>query len=74
MVGADPGRGVGVQPLSGHSRRVAVDMLRALQPQLRELALVAGDHAGKVHHLGEPEHAAAAQETLEVAVVQGAPR
>ena len=74
VVGADPRRGVGVQLLPGDAGRVAVDVLGALQPELRELALVAGDHAREVHHLGEPEHAAAAQEALEVAVVQRAPR
>ena len=30
--------------------------------ELRQLVLVAGDHAGEVHHLGEPDHAPPAQQ------------
>ena len=39
-----------------------------------QLVRVAGDDAGEVHHLGEADHAAATQQALEVAPVQGAMR
>ena len=65
VVGADPGRRVGVQLLAEHARRMAVDVPG--QGELRELALGAGDDAGEVHHLGEAEHAVPAQEPLQVA-------
>ena len=67
VVGADAGGGVRVQRLAEHARRVAVDVRRALERQLLELMLVAADDAGEVHHLGEPEHPASAQEPLQVA-------
>ena len=35
--------------------------------ELHQLALVSGDDAGEVHHLGQPEHPAAAEEALEIA-------
>ena len=74
VVGADPGRRVRVQLLAEHARRVAVDVRRAVEPELRELALVARDHAGEVHHLGEPDHAPPAQQPFEVARRELAPR
>src|SRR3954454_24563401 len=42
--------------------------------ELRELGLVAGDDAREVHHLGEADHAAAAQERLEISLAERAPR
>ena len=74
VVRADPGCGVRVQLLAVDAGRVAVDVLGAVEPELRQLALVAGDDAGEVHHLREAEHPPPAQERLEVAVVEGAPR
>ena len=74
VVGADPGGGVRVQLLADDAGCMPVDVLRAMEAQLRQLALVAGDDAGEVHHLREAEHAPPAQERLEVAVVEGAPR
>ena len=47
--------------------RMAVDVARAVERQLRELAGVAGDDAGEVHHLREAEHAPPAHERLEIA-------
>ena len=67
VVGVDPGRGVGVQRFLEDARRVAVDVLGAGEPQLGQLVLVAGDDAGEVHHLGEPDHTPAAEQALEVA-------
>ena len=67
VVGADAGRGVGVQRLAEHAWRVAVDVLGARERELLELARVAGDDAGEVHHLREPDHAAAPEQSLEVA-------
>ena len=48
-----------------HAGRVAVDVLG--ERELRELRRRAADHAGEVHHLGEPDHAAPAQQRIEVA-------
>ena len=72
VVGADAGGDVGVQVAAAHAGRVAVDVAR--ERELRELALVAGDDAGEVHHLGEAEHTPAPQQRVEVARRQLAPR
>ena len=47
--------------------RVPVDVVAARDGELRQLALGAGDHAGEVHHLREPDHAPPPQQALEVA-------
>ncbi len=73
VVGADAGGGVGLEVLAEDAGRVAVDVRRR-EGELLELVRVAGDDAGEVHHLGEADHAAAAQQALEVARVQGAVR
>ena len=70
VVGADAGRGVGLERRPAHPGSVAVGPLGAGQRELRELGRVAGDHAGEVHHLGQPDHPPAPQEPLEVALVQ----
>jgi hypothetical protein len=67
VVGADPGGGVGLQRVPEDAGRVPVDVVRALDRQLRQLAVGARDDAGEVHHLGEPDHALAPQQALEVA-------
>jgi hypothetical protein len=46
---------------------MAVHMCRAGQGELDELGVGARDDAGKVHHLGEADHAPPAKEALEVA-------
>ena len=74
VVGADARRRVRVQLLARHPGRVAVHVLALLEEQLGELRLVPGDDAGEVHHLGDAEHPAAAQEALEVARGERAPR
>ncbi len=74
VVGADAGRGVRLQILAQHAGSMAVHVGRQLEPELLELVRVAVDDAGEVHHLGEPEHAAAAQEPLQVAGRERAPR
>ena len=66
VVGPDPGRGVRLQRVAEHARRVAVDAVGALDRQLRELARRARDHAREVHHLGEADHARAPEQALEV--------
>ncbi len=71
VVGADPGRDVGVQIAAVHAGRVSVDVAR--EGELGELALVARDHAGEVHHLGEPDHTATPKQCVEVAGRQLAP-
>ena len=73
VVGADAGGGVGLQVLAEDAGRVAVDVRRR-ERELLQLVRVAGDDAGEVHHLGEADHAAAAQQPLEVARVQRAAR
>ena len=72
VVGAHTGRGVGLEIPPVDARRVPVDVRR--ERELRELALVPGHDAGKVHHLGDAEHAAAAQERLQIALAQRAAR
>ena len=59
VVGADPGGGVSVQLLADDAGCVAVDVGRAGETELRQLVLVTRDHAWEIHHLGQPEHAAA---------------
>ena len=66
VVGADPGGGIGLQAGPEEAGRVPVHV-RRLEPELVELVRVAGDDAGVVHHLGEPDHAPAAEESLQVA-------
>ena len=46
---------------------MAVDVRGSGELELDQLALVSGDDAGEVHHLGQPEHPAAAEEALEIA-------
>ena len=53
---------------------MAVDVLGALELELLELGRQAVDDAGEVHHLGEPEHPAAAHQRLEVAGGERPPR
>ena len=67
VVGGDPRRDVGLQVPAQHAGRMAVDVLRAVERELLELAGVAGDHARVVHHLGQPEHPPATHERLQVA-------
>ena len=72
VVGADTRRRVRLEVAPEDARRVAVDVCG--ESELRELVLVAGDDAGEVHHLGEPDHAPAAEQRVEVADRQRPPR
>ena len=72
VVRADPGGRVGVQRPAEDAGRVPVDVSR--QRELRELGRRAADHTGEVHHLREPDHAAAAEQRIEVARRQLAAR
>ena len=74
VVGTDPGRGVGVQRPARHAGRVPVHVLGSGQCELGQLVRVAGDDAGKVHHLGEADHPAPAQQALEIAGRERSPR
>jgi hypothetical protein len=56
---------VRLQRAPQHPGRVAVDVVR--ERELRQLVLVAGDHAREVHHLGEPDHAPPPEQRVEVA-------
>ena len=67
VVGADPRGRVRLQALAEQPRRMAVDVLRALELELLELGRQAVDDAGEVHHLGQPEHPVAAHQRLQVA-------
>ena len=72
VVGADPGRGVGLERRPAHPGSVAVGALGAGERELGELGRIARDHPREVHHLGQPDHPPAAQEALDVAFVQRA--
>ncbi len=72
VVRADPGGRVGVQRPAEDAGSVTVDVLG--QCELRELGRRAADHAWEVHHLREPDHAAAAEQRIEIARGQLAPR
>ena len=74
VVGADARRCVRIQLAAGERGCVTVDMAGAAQPELRQLARVAGDDAGEVHHLAEPEHPVARHQRLEVGVGERAAR
>ena len=72
MVGAHARGRVRLQVAPAHTRRVTVDVVG--ERDLRELGRVAGDHAGKVHHLRDAEHATPAQQRLEIALAERAAR
>ena len=72
VVGADSGRRVGLKLAAEHAGRVTVDV--RCERELRKLRRVAGDDAGKVHHLGKADHATAAQQRLEVPLAERAAR
>ena len=74
VIRADPGGGVRLQLLPEDARRMPVDVLGALERELRELARLTGDHAREVHHLGETEHPAPTHERLEVSGRERTPR
>ena len=74
VVRSDPGGGVRLQSAVEHARGVAVHVLRSLQAQLRELVRITGDHAREVHHLGQAQHASAAQQALQVSRGERSPR
>ncbi len=74
VVGVDACSRVGLQLGPEQAGCVPVDVARAVQRQLRQLVRRAGNDAGEVHHLREPEHPAPAHQRLEVARRQGAPR
>ena len=67
VVGADTGRHVGVERWAAHARRVTVDVIGEAGFEFRELRFAAADDAWEVHHLSDPDRAAAAQQTLDVA-------
>jgi hypothetical protein len=73
-IGADSGRGVRLERVPEQSGRVSIDVIGALDRELRKLARLTGDHAGEVHHLGQPDHAFAAEQALEVAGRERPPR
>jgi hypothetical protein len=74
VVGADASGRVRLQGRAEHLGGVAVDVTRAVEGELRELAIVAGDHAREVHHLGEPDHPPAAEEPFEIPGRERPPR
>ena len=67
VVGADAGGGVRIELPAQHAGCMPVDVLGALERELLELGGIAGDHAREVHHLGQADHAAAPEQTLEIA-------
>jgi hypothetical protein len=56
MVGSDAPGEIGVQAAARQQWRVAIDMAILKRMQLVDHAGIAGDHAGKVHHLGQAVH------------------
>ena len=74
VVRADPRGRVRLQLLPEDAGRVTVDMSSAVERELVELGRVTGDHAGEVHHLGEPDDPPAAHQRLQVAEAEGPSR
>ena len=72
VIRPDAGRDVRVELLPEQSRCVAVDLDALGESQLVELAGIAVDDSGEIHHLGEPEDAAPTEQALEVAAQQAA--
>ena len=72
VVGADARGDVGVELAAEHAG--AWPSTWRASSSFASSCSVAGDDAGEVHHLGEPEHAAAPQQRVEVARRQLAPR
>ncbi len=70
MVGADAGRHVGVERLPAQAGRVAVQRPACEALQLGQHLGRAVDHAGVVHHLGQPQHARIVQQRQQVAGLQ----
>ena len=66
VIGADAGGCVRLQMRAEHTRRVAVDVARALEHELLELGGRSVDDAGEVHHLRQSEHPSPAHERLEI--------
>ena len=74
VVGTDAGGQVGVERGATHAGGVAIDMGGEMSVELGQLRFVTGDDPGEVHHLGHADGAVAAQEALDVAGGEGAPR
>ena len=55
MVGADAGGEIAVEGHSAQQRGMAVDVPTGERVELRQEARILGQHARKVHHLGQPE-------------------
>ena len=72
VVGADPRGGIGVERPAEDAGCVPVDVRR--EAELLELGVHTADDAGEVHHLGEPDHAPAAEERVEIARPERTPR
>ena len=62
-----PARCVRLEREADEARRVTVHVRDAVERELLELSRVAVHDPGEVHHLGQPEHAAAAHQPFEVA-------
>ena len=67
VVGVDAGSRIRLELAPQQSGRMPVHVLRSVERELRELVRRAGDDAGEVHHLREPQHSASAHQRLEVA-------
>ena len=66
MIGAHACGRVGLQLTPAHTRCVAVDVVG--ERDLRKLRRVPGDHARKVHHLGDAEDASPPEQRFEIAL------
>ena len=73
VIGADARGKVGVERRATHAGGMAVDVVREMCVELGQLRFLACDHAWEVHHLRHANGAVAAQETLDVARVEGPP-
>ena len=74
VVGANAGCEVGVETRAAHAGCVPVHVIGEPRLELGELAGVAGDDAGEVHHLGDADGAVTAEEALDVARRERPPR
>ncbi len=66
MLRARAGRQVGLQVAAGEAWRVPVNGPAGGRCQLEHHVILTGEHAGEVHHLGQPQHTRPAEHLLDL--------